>query len=57
MFEDWGVLAAGLFIFLVFPLALVGYALLAARRVETIMDIDQIGSHDVDERYKRFKDQ
>lgn len=57
MFEDWGVLAAGLLIFLVFPLALIGYALIAARRYEQVMDMDQLGSMDVDERLKRFKDQ
>lgn len=57
MFEDWGVLAAGLLIFLVFPLALVGYVMIAARRYDEVMDMDQLGSMDVDERLKRFKDQ
>ena len=57
MFADWGILAAGLIIFLVFPLTLVGYALWAAKRYEKVNDLDQIGSMDVDERLKRFKDQ
>ena len=57
MFADCGILAAGLIIFLVFPLALVGYALWAAKRFDQVNELDQIGSMDVDERLKRFKDQ
>lgn len=57
MASDWGILVAGLVIFLVFPVALVGYALWASKRFEKVNDLDQIGSMDVDERLKRFKDQ
>ncbi len=57
MFGDWAVFWAAMVIFLVFPMGVIGYAWWVGSQVEVINDMDQIGSMDVDQNLKRFKDQ
>jgi hypothetical protein len=57
VFGDWAVFWAAMVIFLVFPMGVIGYAWWVGSQVEVINDMDQIGSMDVDQNLKRFKDQ
>lgn len=54
---EWAVLWGGLVIFLVLPVAVLAYAYWVGSDLEGQDDMDHIGSMDVDQRLKRFKDQ
>lgn len=54
---EWAVLWGGLTIFGIIPGVILLWAYLVGADLEGDDDMDHIGSLDVDQRYKRFKDQ
>ena len=54
---EWAVFWGGLVIFLFIPAGVLAYAYWVGSHHTDHVDMDQIGSMDVDQRLKRFKDQ